>query len=207
MTCTHNFTSARNITRTGVNHEVSIMRFGSVDDQMCPVCLLHIHACVHISEKIITVLNFVQSALSCVFLVSCKLYTWAPCMHSQIPRRVLKSLSHWFVNLHLSAIAPNYTEDNLIEFMKLINYPSNIWMNFGQDIWIVVTHICCRTTMNVPFWHPAHHNCIRTNVYIYPPQVRLFRLCRLSKGQGSCTDSGGGRNMGWWESRNIKVLW
>ena len=43
--------------------EVSIMRFGGVDDQMCPVCAQHIHARVHISEKIIKVLKIVQSAL------------------------------------------------------------------------------------------------------------------------------------------------
>ena len=39
------------------------MRFGGVDDQMCPVCAIHVHARVHVSEKIITVLKIVQSAL------------------------------------------------------------------------------------------------------------------------------------------------
>ena len=41
------------------------MRFRGVDDQMCPVCALHIDAHVHISEKIIRVpvLKIVQIAL------------------------------------------------------------------------------------------------------------------------------------------------
>ena len=41
------------------------MSFGGVDDQLCPVCALHIHARVHISEEIITVpvLEIVQNAL------------------------------------------------------------------------------------------------------------------------------------------------
>ena len=39
------------------------MRFIGVDDQMCPICALHIHAIVHSWEKIITVLKIVQGPL------------------------------------------------------------------------------------------------------------------------------------------------
>ena len=35
--------------------------------------------------------------------------------------------------------------------------------------------------LNVPFWHPTYHNCIRAHVYIYPEQVRLFTLFRQGK--------------------------